>query len=117
VAQAISQPPAEAHIACCGLFCTNCGAFKKGKCQGCQIAPRFARCAVRACCAQKGIANCAACPEFAAPRHYRECPKLYNFIARAMAFVFRSDRLGALTMLRDQGEAVFLTAKRASGKM
>ena len=30
----LSQPPADAHIAACGLFCTNCGAFDPEEVQG-----------------------------------------------------------------------------------
>jgi hypothetical protein len=117
MATVISQPPNDAHIAACGLFCSNCGKFKKGRCQGCQVQPGYAQCATRKCVIEKGIHNCAACPQFAAPRDFRECGKIHNFIARIFALLFGSDRPGALTMLRDQGEGAYLAAKRASGKM
>jgi hypothetical protein len=112
----LSQPPANAHIAACGLFCTNCGAFKRGRCQGCQIAPGFACCPVRQCCADKQITTCAECDEFRTPRDYRECKKINSWIAKLFRLVFRSDRPGALAMLRDQGPEAYLRAKREGGK-
>lgn len=115
--QAISTPAPDAHIAACGLFCSSCGKFKREKCEGCQSKPGFSRCLVRACVVEKGITTCAECPDFAAPRDYRECPKLNNFMSKIFSFVFRSDRIGALTLLRDEGTEAYLATKRASGKM
>jgi hypothetical protein len=115
--QVLSTPPADAHIAACGLFCSNCGKYKSDRCKGCQTEPGFSRCPVRACVVEKGITSCADCADFAAPRDYRECPKLNNFMSKIFSFVFRSDRVGALTLLRDEGEDAYLTAKGASGKM
>ena len=117
MAEPLSSPPADAHIAACGLFCTNCGAFKKGKCAGCQIGPRyFRKCAVRACCAEKGITTCAECDEFGAPRDYRECAKLNTFVARVFSLFFGSDRPAALAMLRDRGRDIYIEEKLKSGK-
>ncbi|MHC4593164.1 MAG: DUF3795 domain-containing protein [Planctomycetota bacterium] len=115
--EAMSSPPQDAHIAACGLLCTHCGAFKKGKCAGCQIAPRFRRCAVRLCCIGKGVTTCAGCDEFSAPRDYHECKKLNSLLAKFASFIFRTKRLEALALLRDQGQEAYLTAKRESGKM
>jgi hypothetical protein len=117
MATTISQPPADAHVAACGLFCTNCGKFKKGRCQGCQIEAGYAQCAVRKCVIEKKIETCAACPEFAAPRDYRECAKVHNFISKVFALFMGSDRPGALAMLRDRGLGAFVAATRESGKM
>ena len=112
----LSQPPAEEHIAACGLFCTNCGAFRRKKCQGCQIAPMFACCPVRACCHGQQITTCAQCPQFAAPQDYGKCRKVNNLIAKIIAFLFKSDRPAALAMLRDQGREAYLYQKRQTGK-
>jgi hypothetical protein len=112
----MSSPPANAHIAPCGLFCSNCGKFKIGKCQGCQITAGFSRCGIRICCAEKKIATCAECADFPAPRDYRECRKVNNFIAKIFAVIFKSDRPAALALLRDQGREAYLKAKRESGK-
>ena len=115
--EVMSEPARDAHIAPCGLFCTNCRKFHKGKCKGCQIEAGFARCSVRACCAEKGITTCAECDEFKAPRDYRQCNKVNSLIARVFAFIFGSDRPGALAMLRDEGQEAYLAAKRESGRM
>jgi hypothetical protein len=112
----LSQPPADAHVAACGLFCTNCGAFIKGRCQGCQVQPGFSCCPVRKCCADKGITICADCSEFRAPRDFRECKKLNSVVAKLFSLIFRSNRPAALALLRDGGREAYLQAKRASGK-
>ncbi|NLH48907.1 MAG: DUF3795 domain-containing protein [Myxococcales bacterium] len=116
MAEILSRPAPTAHLGACGLFCTNCRRFQRGKCRGCQIQPQFAKCPVRACCAKKGLLHCAPCADFAAPRAFRECKKLNNPIARVLALLFGSDRNGALTLLRDQGLEAYLAAKRADGK-
>ena len=113
----MSRPDPAAHVAPCGLFCTNCGRFKQGRCQGCQISPAFARCAVRRCCVAHGILTCASCPEFAASRSYRDCAKVHGLVARVIGFFTGSDRAGALQILRDQGLDDYLALKRASGRM
>ncbi|HEY3358602.1 MAG TPA: DUF3795 domain-containing protein [Polyangia bacterium] len=113
----MSRPDPAEHIAPCGLFCTNCPKLAQGKCQGCQVAPGFERCEVRRCCIAKGILTCASCPDFAPPRSYRECGKLNSFIARAIGFFMKSDRCGAVQILRDEGVADYLALKRASGHM
>jgi len=114
---AISNPSAEEHIAACGLFCTNCRKFKAGKCAGCQIAPGFARCSIRACCIRKSITTCAECDDFLSPRSYRECGKINNFIANVFALIFRSNRPAALALLRDEGKMAYVHVKRETGRM
>ena len=111
-----TQPPGES-IAPCGLFCTNCGKLKRGRCKGCQVQAGFARCPVRACGKERGIETCAQCPDFPPPRDYRECPKVNSFIARAFSFFTGSDRPAALALLRDQGREKYLASKRETGKM
>ena len=114
--EAMSNPPAEEHIAACGLFCTNCDKFKAGKCPGCQIAPGYRRSAVRMCCVEKGITTCAECDELPSPASYRNCKNLNSLIARAFALVYRSDRPAALALLRDEGKTAYLQTKRDTGK-
>lgn len=116
MSETITTPSTDAHVAVCGLFCTNCRAFKKGKCQGCQIKARF-NCPVRKCAVGKGITLCAECDEFAAPRDFNECRKLNNFIAKCFKLIFRSDRPAACAMIRDQGREAFVEDRAASGKM
>lgn len=113
----IADVKPDEHIASCGLFCSNCGAFKKQKCKGCMVSPMFASCSIRKCVIKKGIITCAECPDFKAPHSYKECKKLHNFISKVFAVVFKSDRIGELTMLRDQGKEAYLAEKRRTGKM
>lgn len=115
--QALSSPPRDEHIAACGLFCTNCGRFKKGKCEGCQVSPAFANCPARSCCMEKGIITCAECPDFTTIEEYRSCKKLNSFVAKVFSFIFRTDRPTAIHFLRDSGKDAYLAEKRSSGKM
>ena len=115
--QIISEPPVGEHIAPCGLFCTNCGKFKRGRCKGCQIEPGFGRCSVRLCVIEKGITTCAECPDFQNERDFRECAKVNNFISKMIALFTKSDRPVALALLRDKGRDAYLQDKRASNKM
>ncbi len=114
---AISQPSRDEHIAPCGLFCSNCRKFEQGRCAGCQVEAPFAGCPVRKCVVAKGLITCAECPDFPSGRDFRECPKLNNFLSKLMAVVFRSDRPGALAMLRDQGRDVYLQDKRTTKRI
>ncbi len=117
MSQVISNPPQDAHVAACGLFCSNCGKFKRGRCKGCQIEPGFKRCAVRLCCIEKGATTCADCNEFEAPRDYHECGKLNSVIARIFSFIFGTNRFAALTVLRDRGKEAYLASKEGTKKM
>ena len=117
MAPTLSEPQRDAHIAACGLFCTNCRRFKSDKCQGCQVAPPFKSCPVRKCCAEKAISDCGQCDEFTGARDYRECKKLNNIISKVIGFLTGSDRPGACAMLRDQGRELYLKHKATTGHM
>ena len=116
-AQVISTPPKEAHIAPCGLFCSECGKFKRDKCEGCQIQAGFKQCSIRICVIEKGIKTCAECQEFKAPRDYKECKKVNNFIAKVISLITGSNRPAALALLRDEGIESYLVEKRRANKM
>lgn len=115
--EVLSSPPTDSHVGSCGLFCTNCGKFKRGRCYGCQLQPGFGRCPVRLCCVERKITTCAECADFQSPCNYRECPKLNNFIARTISLFTDAERPAALALLRDRGRERYLTVKRESGKM
>jgi len=88
----------EPMIAYCGLVCSECGQFKRQKCEGCHSEkPMFKGCKVKKCAADKGISTCAACVEFG---DLKQCPKLNNFISKIFKLIFRSDRLGNLEQIR-----------------
>ncbi len=113
----IADVKPDEHIASCGLFCSNCGAFKKQKCQGCMVSPMYASCPIRKCAIEKGIITCAECSDFKSPRSYKECKKMNNFISKIFGLVFKSDRPGGLATLRDKGKEAYLAEKRKTGKM
>lgn len=117
MADVLSNPPPDSHVSPCGLLCSACGKFKKGRCQGCQIEPGFSRCPVRRCVVERKIETCAECADFRAPRDYRECKKVWNPIARLFGLLFGGDRPAALALLRDGGREAYLQSKRRSGRM
>ena len=113
---ALSIPPRDEHIAACSLYCSGCGKFKAGRCEGCQVRPGFAQCKVRRCCAEKGVTGCFECKEFPAPRDYRECANVNHWIPRLISLFTKSDWPRYLTILRDEGKGPYLAAKRAGGR-
>jgi len=109
----LSNPPRDEHIAACSLLCSECGKFKADKCRGCQVQPGFAQCNVRRCCAEKKIVGCWECPDFRAPRDYRECGNVNHWIPRLISVFTKSDWPRHLTVLRDEGKGPYLAIKRA----
>ena len=101
----------DTRIAFCGLFCGNCGNFKRGRCKGCAEEAWFKMCRVRPCAIEKGFATCAECEEL------ETCKILNNFIAKIFSFIFRSDKMASLRMIRDEGMEEFIAFKAAQGKM
>jgi hypothetical protein len=101
----------ETRVAACGLFCGNCGKLQRGRCEGCVVQPGLRRCRIRACAFERGFATCAECEEM------ETCKILNNFISKIFGFIFRSDRMGGLRMIRDEGMEKFIAFKTAQGKM
>lgn len=94
------------EIACCGIICSDCGALKKGKCSGCASGKqRFSSCPVRKCNIEKKQCNCSECKLFT---NYRDCKKLWNFIAKIFHFLFRANRIGNLEKMRETGIEKFI---------
>ena len=84
-------------VAYCGLYCGNCGSYKKGKCKTCKDGGGFTRCQVRKCCVELNYQTCAACEKL------KNCRTLDNFISKFFAFIFRSNRKGNLREIREIG--------------
>ena len=96
-------------IAHCGLCCSNCGMFLKGKCQGCHSdRPMNRHCKMKACSISRGYTNCAQCTEFS---DLRDCKKLNNIVANLFGFVFRTNRIGNLERIREIGLDAFKKEK------
>lgn len=100
-------------VAYCGLYCGNCGRFKRGRCEGCRAGGGFSRCPVRICCNSLNITSCAGCNEFKMPA---DCKKLNNFISKVFGFIFGTDRVGNIAGIRDMGIDAWVAKKRVSDK-
>ena len=98
----------EMILAYCGLVCNDCGAFKKQKCEGCHSErPLNKGCKVKPCAVDKGIITCADCDEF---EDLAKCKKLNNFISKIFKLIFKTDRLGNLQRIRQNGLEQFKAA-------
>ena len=87
-------------VARCGLYCGACKSYLNGKCAGCHENSRATWCAIRTCCADKGIATCAECAKFPDPR---ACGKFNNFMSKMFGLVFRSNRAACIEQIRNLG--------------
>ena len=97
------------EIAYCGIICSNCGQFRKGKCQGCASGrQRFSSCPVRKCNIEKKQRNCSECKAFT---DYRDCKKIWNFIAKIFHYLFRANRIANLEQMREIGIEQFIADK------
>ncbi len=97
----------------CGLACSNCGMFLKGKCDGCHSSrPMNRNCKMKACAMERGYVTCADCTEF---ENLKDCKKLNNLIANFFGFIFRTDRIGNLNRIREVGLEKFIEEKRIEG--
>ena len=102
-------------VAYCGLVCTNCGQYKRGKCLGCHSEkPMNRNCAMKKCAMSRNYLTCAECTEF---ENLKECKKLYNLISRFFGFIFKTDRIGNLYRIREIGLEEFKKERAISGKM
>ncbi len=101
-------------IAACGLYCGNCGRFKKDKCPGCTTNTKASWCKIRSCCIEKEIANCSACKEFVDPG---ECAKYNNLISRVIGFFTATDRSLCIDFIQQNGEEKFAAMMTENNKM
>jgi hypothetical protein len=91
----------EPIIAYCGLVCSKCGSYLKGRCQGCHSsAPMFKNCPVKKCAADHAYTTCAACAQFS---DLKQCRKLNNIISKLFGLIFRRNRIGHLNQIRAVG--------------
>ena len=96
---------AEAElIACCGLYCGACGAYRKGRCPGCRENQKAGWCKVRACCLENHWATCAECTKH---DDVAQCRWYNNIIARLFGFIFRSNRRACVLRIKEIGRPAF----------
>ncbi|MFA6780066.1 MAG: DUF3795 domain-containing protein [Paludibacteraceae bacterium] len=90
-------------VAYCGLYCGNCGKFKKGKCPGCAKNEKASWCKIRTCCMDYGYATCADC----ATTTPRACKNYNNLFAKFFEVVFKSDRKTSVEFIKEHGREAF----------
>jgi len=96
-------------IAYCGLACSNCGMYLKGKCAGCHSdKPMNRNCKMKACAMKREYTTCADCTEF---KNLKDCKKLNNLVANFFGFIFHTDRIGNLNRIRTVGLEKFKEEK------
>jgi len=104
----------EVIIAYCGLACSNCGMYLKGKCLGCHSdKPMNRNCKMKACAMSRQYTTCADCTDF---KELKECKKLYNLVSRFFSFIFRTDRIRNLNRIRGIGLSQFKEEKASDMK-
>lgn len=97
----MSEETGKVVLAYCGLLCSKCGAFLKGRCKGCHgEKPMSVNCKIKPCVSEKGYKTCAECDSFT---NLKDCKKLNNLISKIFGFIFRSDRIGNLNCVRRIG--------------
>lgn len=101
----MSESEGEFILAYCGLVCSNCGAYKKGRCHSCHSEkPMYRNCPVKKCALERGYITCADCADF---ENLKDCKKLNNFISKIFDLIFRTDRIGNLDRIREVGVEQF----------
>ncbi|MBK8806234.1 MAG: DUF3795 domain-containing protein [Bacteroidales bacterium] len=98
-----TQPHNTEHISACGLYCGSCPKFKKQKCPGCAQNTKATWCKTRSCVMKNNFKSCADC----SISNLRECKINNNFVAKAFGFVFNTDRIGGLELIRKIGYDAF----------
>ena len=70
----------EVIIADCGLVCSSCGAYRRGRCTGCHGGkPMNSRCGIKVCVKDHGYTTCAECKDMG---DLKKCRKLNNIISK-----------------------------------
>ena len=102
------------NIAYCGLYCEECGRYKKEKCPGCEKNEKASWCSIRKCCMENSYRSCAECTSFSEPM---ECKKFNNPISKVIGFVFRSDRNKCISYIKKNGYAAYASHMDKLGRM
>jgi len=92
-------------IAYCGLYCGNCGSYKKGKCPGCAKNEKAGWCKIRSCCMENNYASCANCT-ITTPE---QCKQHNSLISKFFSLVFKSDRPASLRYIRENGSMQYIS--------
>lgn len=88
-------------IANCGLVCSDCGMYSKGKCSGCFGGkPMNSNCKIKRCAQDKAYLSCADCQQFS---ELKQCGKLNNLIGKFFGFIFGTNKIENLRRIREIG--------------
>ena len=101
----MAEETGEIIVACCGLVCSECGAYRKQKCTGCHSdKPMFRNCPVKKCVVEQSYVSCAGCTQYT---DLKTCRKLNNLISKIIGWFFRTDRIGNCNRIRANGMEQF----------
>jgi len=103
----------EAEVAASGSACDTLAVPAGAWVQRVSVSPWANEEKVGRFCAEKKIVGCWECPDFRAPRDYRECGNVNHWIPRLISVFTKSDWPRHLTVLRDEGKGPYLAIKRA----
>ncbi|MBU4486725.1 MAG: DUF3795 domain-containing protein [Candidatus Delongbacteria bacterium] len=110
----MNEESRDVIIAYCGLACSNCGMYLKGKCSGCHSEkPMNRNCKMKACAMEHKYVTCADCIDF---ENLKDCRKLNNMISKFFGFIFHTDRIGNLDRIREIDFDAFKEEKRKDGR-
>lgn len=97
----MSENSQDVIVAHCGLICSECGMFRKRRCEGCHSEiPKYRNCPVKKCNLDSGYTTCADCVEFP---ELKRCRKLSNLISKLFGVIFRTNRIANLQRIRETG--------------
>lgn len=102
------------NIAFCGLYCEECGKYKKEKCPGCAKNERASWCTVRKCCMENSYRSCAECTAFPDPM---ECSIFNNPVSKVIGFLFNSHRGKCIQYIKKNGYGAFSSHMEGLGRM
>lgn len=100
-------------VACCGLYCGACGAWRKGKCPGCRENEKASWCKTRSCCLEGELDSCADCVTHPVAT---DCGKLHNLFSRVFGFVLNSNRPACIVRLREVGPEAYAAEMAKRGR-
>jgi len=100
-------------IACCGLYCGACGAWRKEKCPGCRDNEKASWCKVRSCCLEAEIGSCAGCKTHS---EATDCARFHGFLSRVIGFLLNSNRPACIARIREVGPEAYAAEMAERGR-
>jgi len=100
-------------VAFCGLYCGECGAYKRKRCKGCKENAKATWCKIRTCCLDNKFSSCADCSDF---KNVADCKKFNNFVSKIFGLIFRSDRKACIDQIKACGREKHAQIMSEQGK-